>query len=367
MSEKIFLVDSGTNISKLEQKIQEFPQNTIYALSYEIHKVLEKKEIPHKLADDILISEDFKKIDSFSINFTKNCFDKYKKLLTFEGIYLPELLELELFQYLLIQYLKPYVILKIIQNNNIELIIDFTIYDDFIKKIINSKNIHHIHFENLETDTMYHDKIKFAVNLFNLPIHIQLSRKTFSKIKKFTQKFSNQIFDLKPNINSKENILLVNFDPLQYGELLTELNNESTNFLLLNTRKPAITNKKSLYIKRNILIWSGKKNNKLSKKFFLILNILKKFFVLLEFHFGLVYKIHFKIFVYHDLMNQLSEYYFCKNSLHHMILVLFLCGLMLVKKKKNVYELENNFWLALLCYNMVDFKPQRYGINLHHL
>ena len=26
MSEKIFLVDSGTNISKLEQKIQEFPQ-----------------------------------------------------------------------------------------------------------------------------------------------------------------------------------------------------------------------------------------------------------------------------------------------------------------------------------------------------
>ena len=40
MSEKIFLVDSGTNISKLEQKIQEFPQNTIYALSYEIHKVL---------------------------------------------------------------------------------------------------------------------------------------------------------------------------------------------------------------------------------------------------------------------------------------------------------------------------------------
>ena len=44
MSEKIFLVDSGTNISKLEQKIQEFPQNTIYALSYEIHKVLEKKE-----------------------------------------------------------------------------------------------------------------------------------------------------------------------------------------------------------------------------------------------------------------------------------------------------------------------------------
>ena len=250
MSEKIFLVDSGTDISKLEQKIQEFPQNVIYALSYEIHKVLEKEKISHKLADDILISDDFKKIDSFSINFTKNCFDKYKKLLTFEGIYLPELLELELFQYLLIQYLKPYVILKIIQNNNIELIIDFTIYGDFIKKIINSKKIHHIHFENLETDTMYHDKIKFAVNLFNLPIHIQLSRKTFSKIKKFTQKFSNQIFDLKPNINSKENVLLVNFDPLQYGELLTELNNESTNFLLLNTRKPAITNKKSLDIIR---------------------------------------------------------------------------------------------------------------------
>ena len=36
-----------------------------------IYRLTEKKEIPHKLADDILISEDFKKIDSFSINFTK--------------------------------------------------------------------------------------------------------------------------------------------------------------------------------------------------------------------------------------------------------------------------------------------------------
>ena len=82
-------------------------------------------------------------------------------------------------------------------------------------------------------------------------MNFELSRKTFSRIKKPIQRLTNEIYDLEPNSQSKKNVLLVNFDPLQYEELLMEFKKENINFLLLNLRKPAITNKKSLDIIKN--------------------------------------------------------------------------------------------------------------------
>ncbi|SVE15298.1 uncharacterized protein METZ01_LOCUS468152, partial [marine metagenome] len=61
---------------------------------------MEKKKIAHKIGEDVLTVTDFDKIDSHSINCIKNCFDSYKEILTFQDIFLPELLEHELFHYL---------------------------------------------------------------------------------------------------------------------------------------------------------------------------------------------------------------------------------------------------------------------------
>ena len=250
MKKYIFLVENGANINKLESKLQEYPGSIVFTLDYEIHKLLEKHQIPHKLGENILTKEDFKKIDSYSINLTENCFDSFRKELTFKKIFLPELISHELFQYLLIEFLKPYVILKIIENNEIDIIFDFTNYSDFIKRNIYNTQIKHMDFTINNTSSLYHDKIKFTMHLANIPIHLELSRNTFNKIKKLSQKFINVIYNLQPKINNKKNILLVNFDPLEYENLLIELNNQNTNFFLLNTRKPAITNKKSLNIIR---------------------------------------------------------------------------------------------------------------------
>ena len=82
-------------------------------------------------------------------------------------------------------------------------------------------------------------------------MNFELSRKTFSRIKKPIQRLTNEIYDLEPNSKTKKNILLVNFDPLQYEEMLMEFKNKNINYILLNLRKPAITNKKSLNIIKN--------------------------------------------------------------------------------------------------------------------
>ena len=251
MSKVIFLVQDGIDFSKLENEIKKAPTHTVYSLDYESHKLLEGKKITHKIGEDVLTPADFDAIDISSINCTKNCFESYKEILTIENIFLAELFEHELFHYLIRQFLNVHVILKILEKEYTKTVIDFTNVGDFIKKLTKFKKIKHIHFGIIKSPSLYHDNIRINFNLSKIPINFELSRKTFSKIKKPIQRLTNEIYDLEPNSQNRKNILLVNFDPLQYEELLMEFKKENINFLLLNLRKPAITNKKSLDIIKN--------------------------------------------------------------------------------------------------------------------
>ena len=53
MKKYIFLVENGANINKLESKLQEYPGSIVFTLDYEIHKLPEKHQIPHKLGENI--------------------------------------------------------------------------------------------------------------------------------------------------------------------------------------------------------------------------------------------------------------------------------------------------------------------------
>ncbi len=94
MNKVIFLVQNGTDFSKLQNQIEKSSTHTIYSLDYESHKLLDEKKLSHKIGEDVLTPTDLDKVDSYSINCIKNCFDSYKEILTFEDIFLPELLEL---------------------------------------------------------------------------------------------------------------------------------------------------------------------------------------------------------------------------------------------------------------------------------
>ncbi len=251
MSNVIFLIQNGTDFTKLENEIKKAPVHTIYSLDYESHKLLEGKKITHKIGEEVLSPTDFDEIDHSSIKYTKHCFDSCKEILKFEDIFLPELLEHELFSFLSFQTFTAHVILKILENEKASLVIDFTNFGDYIKKITSFKKIKHIHFVITKNTGLYHDNIRISFNLAKIPVNLELSRKTFSRIKNPIQKFTNEIYNLEPDPQNKKNILLVSFDPLQYEEMFMEFKNENINFLLLNLRKPAITNKKSLNIVKN--------------------------------------------------------------------------------------------------------------------
>ena len=175
----IFLVQNGTDFSKLEDAINKFPVHTIYSLDYESHKLLEGKKITHKIGESILTPADFDAIDRSSISSTKNCFESYKEILTFENIFLAELIDHELFHYLIRQFVNTYVILKILENEDAKVIIDFTNVGDYVKKITDFKKIKHTHFGIVKTPRLYHDSVRINFNLSKIPLNFELSRKTF--------------------------------------------------------------------------------------------------------------------------------------------------------------------------------------------
>ena len=334
MKKPIFLIDNGADIDELKSKITEFPNSLVFTLDYEIHLLLQKHGISHNLGEDILTKDDFNKIDTNSINLTENCFKKFKDELIIENIFLPELIEHELFQYFLIQFLKPYVILKILENYSSEQIFDFTNFHDFINKITNNLKIKHFTFQNNHTPNLYHDKIKFTLNLGKVPLNFEISRSRFSQAKKLTQKFIDITNNFEPKINSKKNILLVNFDPLEYSDLLYEFDKNNVNFFLLNTRKPAITNKKSLDIikKSNSKILDLNKFYKFKKdEIILEKNLLEKKLI--------------NIFNNHEYfenlfsINNITFWNSIKNSLHSICLSRFNESIERIFLLNKVYEL----------------------------
>ncbi len=249
MKKNVFLVDNGIDVELLQKQIKNLPESVIYTLDYDIHKKLEKKRIIHNLAEDVLEKNDFQKIDQTIIELTQNCFSKYKTSLVFNEIYLPELIEHEFFSYLLQHFLKPYIISKLIHKLEINSLNDFTNYSTFIKKII-PNDVKYSFYGSSENLSLYHDKIIFNP-IDSIPFHLEISRKTFTKLKKPLQGITDILYNLKPDPKQKQNILLVNFDVVEFEELLLHLNEFNVNYLLLNTRKPAITNKKSLQIIKN--------------------------------------------------------------------------------------------------------------------
>ena len=175
MNKVIFLVQNGTDFSKLENTIKKFPVHTVYSLDYESHKLLERKKITHKIGEDVLTSADFDAIDLSAINCTKNCFESYNEILTIENIFLAELFEHELFFYLIRQFLNVHVILKVLEKEYTETVIDFTNVGDYVKKITNFKKIKHIHFGITKPPSLYHDNVRINFNLSKIPMNFELS------------------------------------------------------------------------------------------------------------------------------------------------------------------------------------------------
>lgn len=252
MNDTIFLIEGNTDILKIKNDIARYDKSKLFTLDYVSHKLLAENNIKHEIAENYLTNEDRQNIDDYSIHAAITWYEHVavKELLTFEGINLGSLIEMELLHYFVNMFGTAFMIKKIIQKEYPKQIISYTSFHDYIKLI--AKNVEVISYDFHQSSLSQFNKINIKYNLGSHPISFTVSRNTFLKIKKILEMTLNFLFKLNPNLKSKKkSILLIDFNPTQYDILLKELSKLDKNILLLNQRRPAIWNLHSFNIIKN--------------------------------------------------------------------------------------------------------------------
>ena len=143
MNNVIILLQKESDYTKFKNELTKISSPKIYALDYESHIFLENTHIQHEIGDRILSENDFVLIDEITTNFIRNWIPKRLKAeFLLNDVFLPDLLEHELFSYLLSIFTSLVTIKKIINEESKSEIIDFTQFSKFTESIIvEKKNI----------------------------------------------------------------------------------------------------------------------------------------------------------------------------------------------------------------------------------
>ena len=234
------------NISKNELK-----NATIYSFNIYTHKFLDEKNINHTIAETYLSKEDHEHIFRTTISFWNWYKDKsISKFLNYEDVNLLNVLDTnELHQVLVREIYSFLTIKRIIEKEKPEKIICSSHFSEMINSISDYKINLNIFDESNHDFLLVWDKILLRFNVGKTPISIPIPRKTYTKIKNSVESFLGSLFNLWFNPKNKnESILFVEFNPLQYVNLLENLEDFNGNLVFLNMRRSAMWNLASVKI-----------------------------------------------------------------------------------------------------------------------
>ena len=260
---KLILLKSNFNFEEAFKTIS-LSNSEIITFDYESHKLLKDKKINHTISENYLLKGDMENIRDESYNLTnwfKN--EKISKLLTYEGINIGSLFQVE-FQYLLLPFLKKFLEIKRVFELNkdkkfycsTEL---FCMMNQFSKAIENIA-------ENENNEKFLHDEIKFPLtNSFN----IKFSKKNFLRLKNISDNKLSKLLkiEVKSHSNNKT-VVFVEFDPIKYEKMFLLSKEFPIDCILFNRRRPSIWNLKSYSILKNskfIIPNSAQLSNKTTK------------------------------------------------------------------------------------------------------
>mgnify|MGYP006415910723 CR=1 FL=1 len=254
MTEKLILVEGKEDIQSLK-KFMDLENTKIISFDFESHKLLDSVKSKHHLVEEYFSEQDKSMMDDKALNLTTNWYkhEKLKKMLEYNGVNLGSLLEIELIGYFF-EYIKRIIgIHKIIKKESPKIV--FTSFLGKCTEIVcKGMEIEVVKLESEKNTSLFFDSVDIPIGIRGKIISIKISRANFLRIRRFSIKCLNILYNLKPNftkIKNKKIILLLDFNPNLYSELLKILSESKFNVLLLNQRRPAIWNYSSLQIMKN--------------------------------------------------------------------------------------------------------------------
>ena len=252
MKNSIIFLEGDIDKKLINKITNDYSSSQIFTLDYTSHKKLESLSLSHDLSDDELSDSDKKEIDMIVTNLASNWHKKFESNLSFHNIILPIMIETEMVLFLSSLYIKIFSIDKILKKFKPNSVLSSSTINDYIKKQCVSLHLPCETVKITKDTELLFDKINLKFNILGLPISLNISRKKFLKIKEIFEKilYSILITDLT-SPNKQNSIVLLDFNTVQYEELLYELSKLDKNVILINQRRPAIWNWKSLQIIRN--------------------------------------------------------------------------------------------------------------------
>jgi len=220
----------------------------IFTFDVDVHKYLSKNKIHHYVADQYIDKIDHEKI----FKYTTSLYDWHKNKLIpkleFEQVNILSLFDTSEFHNLLVREIHYFIIIKrILEKVEYSEITANLHLSSIMKLILNDATKIQI-IENSITDfSVRFEKYSLPVSINGKNLPIQISRKKYEMIKNTLESIAGNLFGLFFNPKDKKpSIILVELNTELYHELMFNLKKFDENVILINLRKPAFWNLKTL-------------------------------------------------------------------------------------------------------------------------
>ena len=245
----LIILDSSIQFDEFKKFSME--NTTFIAADYETHKKLADSNTKHELLDNYLQKKE--RIELYDFVLSK--YTWYENLtrksdFEFNNINILSLMSpLEFHEFVLTVLIKLSSIKNVINSKNPN---EIFVSEKFLKyvELVQDKNKIHTFDSNLNNEKGFlTDKIELRFNILSKPCTFYISKKNYSSLKKIYENFFCKINNLWLDKNTlKEIILLVEFNTSTYEEMIRTLSKSKKQVVVLNKRRSAIWNKKSIRI-----------------------------------------------------------------------------------------------------------------------
>ena len=234
--------------SNLKKKINT-QDSEIITFDYFSHNILSAHQIKHRKMDEYLEEQDREKFFRLATSLWEwyNILDE--KNFTFHNVNLLSIIDRNEFHEFLMDLIPKIKAIKNIlaQMNFTKIYASFKIY----QILENNTDYDVILLDNYKNNTaLTHDEIILSYDNIPFSIKPKLSRSKFRMIKKNQEKITSKIFRLRKDNPEKKKIVLIEFNPEVYEDLLYEMQRQKVQPVLINFRRPATWSLSSISILR---------------------------------------------------------------------------------------------------------------------
>ena len=239
----LLLIDSSVDFYAVRSFIKKNPSTKIISFDFKSHIILKNENIPHKISDIFLNSDERHELQKSIFKFSKWYEESnIREIIEYNKINIGKLYYMEFFIFL-IPFLKYFYELSKIskQYTSSKFYASSFIYDIFLNSKLTS-NVSLFETKSNNFNFLY-DSTNFQTNFLN----IKLSKNFYNKFKNFSENILNQFSGINKKLVTNSTFL-VEFNTILYQNLLFSLHENKINSVYFGVRRPAIWSSKSYSI-----------------------------------------------------------------------------------------------------------------------